>query len=158
MSTPTPETDPQTYDPYYRAWDGASVTADMAHAPEGDGDWVSVAHARRLERERDALARWKTEMLSVQPPLQEIGVALGLPLGASINDKILPALQALQAENAAYKALLLDPYVFFAMQHKACRPWRVAHDAWLDRVEALTGWEPFDQIEQYRANESTQTK
>ena len=65
---------------------------------------------------------------------------------------------ALQEEIATYKELLLDPYVFFAMQHKACRPWRKTHDAWLDRVEALTGWEPFDQIEQYRANESTQTK
>ena len=93
--TPTPETDQQTYDPTYRLWCGSKAKADMDHDDEGCGAWVPVAFARRLERERDALARWKAEALSVDPPWQEIGVALGLPLGASIHDKILPALQAL---------------------------------------------------------------
>ena len=54
----------------------------------------------KLIEERDALARWKTEALSVDPPWQEIGAALGLTLGATIHDKILPGIQALQANNA----------------------------------------------------------
>lgn len=84
MSTPTPETDA-----YWDSWDRCV-----------DSDEKDKAFAQRLEQERDALARWKAEALSVMPPLQEIGAALGLTLGDSIHDKILPGIQALQAGNA----------------------------------------------------------
>jgi len=52
--------------------------------------WKRIA--RRLERERDELRRWKTEALTVMPPYQEIGQEIGVTLGSSIHDKILPEL------------------------------------------------------------------
>lgn len=42
--------------------------------------------------------------------------------------------------------LLSEIYVFAAMKHKACDPWRKALDKWVDRVEALTGWDTFEEI------------
>jgi uncharacterized protein YacL (UPF0231 family) len=52
--------------------------------------WKRIA--RRLERERDELRRWKTEALTVMPPYQEIGQEIGVTFGDSIHDKILPEL------------------------------------------------------------------
>lgn len=58
--------------------------------------------------------------------------------------------ERLERERNELKALLEEAYVFFAMQHKACRPWSIAHNRWLDQVESITGWKPFDKIEDYR--------
>jgi len=62
--------------------------------PDSDTDETAKLGAiigalyRRIERLED----WKTEAISVTPPMQEIGAALGLPLGVSIHDKILPGI------------------------------------------------------------------
>jgi len=53
-------------------------------------------------------------------------------------------------------ALLNEAYVFIAMKHRACDPWRKALDDWQDRVEKQTGWRAFDQIENSRANETVE--
>ena len=57
---------------------------------------------------------------------------------------------------AALLDLLNEAYVFIAMRHKACNPWRVALDDWQARVEKQTGWSSFDQIEKF--NQNTKTK
>lgn len=49
-------------------------------------------------------------------------------------------------------ALLNEAYVFIAMRHRACDPWRKALDDWQARVEEHTGWSAFDQIKKSRAN------
>lgn len=51
-----------------------------------------------LRAERDELAGWKESAMSVCPPMQEIGQALGVSLGESIHDKILPGILALLAD------------------------------------------------------------
>jgi len=102
----------------------------MSDTPETDALYRDdhrpnlMGHARYLERERD---EWKTKA-------------------------ILHGNVALEPEEelGELKALLEDAYVFFAMKHKACRPWGEAHDQWLDKVEAITKWKPFDQIEKHR--------
>ena len=52
----------------------------------------------------------------------------------------------------ALLALLNEAYIFIAMKHRACDPWRNALDEWQERVEKQTGWSAFDQIEKSRAN------
>lgn len=52
-----------------------------------------------LTDQKNKLKAWKESMLSVPPPLQEIARELRLPLGQSIHDRILPAIQKLKAEN-----------------------------------------------------------
>lgn len=54
------------------------------------------------KRAKDAEA-WKESMLNVMPPMQEIGNELGVLLGDSIHDKILPGIQALKAQLAIFK-------------------------------------------------------
>jgi hypothetical protein len=46
-------------------------------------------------------------------------------------------------------ALLNEIYVFIAMKHRACDPWRVALDEWQSKVESLTGWNAYDEIEKF---------
>ena len=53
-------------------------------------------------------------------------------------------------------ALLNEAYIFIAMKHRACDPWRNALDNWQERVEKQTGWSAFDQIEKSRANNQGQ--
>lgn len=48
------------------------------------------------EKERDELAQWKESAMSVSPPLQEIARELGVGLGQSIHDKILPGIRELK--------------------------------------------------------------
>lgn len=78
------------------------------------GTWSNVAVAEifaTLDRERaevERLKSWQREMLAVTPPMQEIGHALGLGLGESIHDKILPGIVALKAELATLRSLLAE--------------------------------------------------
>lgn len=51
--------------------------------------------------EVERLQYWKESAISVTPPMQEIGEALGVRLGESIHDKILPRIQALRTGLAA---------------------------------------------------------
>ena len=46
---------------------------------------VSAHVCQETARERDELRRWKTEALPVLDGLQELGKALGLPLGSRIT-------------------------------------------------------------------------
>lgn len=50
------------------------------------------------------LEYWKESAISVSPPLQEIGKALGLRLGTSIHDKILPGIIAANEKIAHLEA------------------------------------------------------
>lgn len=54
------------------------------------------------QRATDAEA-WKESMLSVMPPMQEIGNELGVLLGDSIHDKILSGIKTLKAQLAIFK-------------------------------------------------------
>jgi hypothetical protein len=55
-----------------------------------------------LHRENAELKAWKAEAISIMPDYQ----AIGAELGASIHDKILPAIETLQAENAEIRKQL----------------------------------------------------
>jgi len=66
---------------------------------------ISRRSCEVLQRELEELRKWKESALSVTPPLQDIGRALGLTLGASIHDKILSGIQALQALQSAQSEL-----------------------------------------------------
>jgi hypothetical protein len=48
--------------------------------------------------------------------------------------------------------LLNEMYVFVAMKHRACDPWRNALDEWQFKVEKLTGWNAYEEIENHRKN------
>jgi hypothetical protein len=48
--------------------------------------------------------------------------------------------------------LLKEAYVFIAMKHKAFDPWRVSLDTWQEKVESITNWNAYEEIEKY--NES----
>lgn len=54
-----------------------------------------------LERENKELRGWKESAISVMPDYQAIGAELGVRLGDSVHDKILPGIKALKAELAA---------------------------------------------------------
>lgn len=61
-----------------------------------------------VKRELKELRSWKRQAIKVMPPLQEIGEVLGIPLGQSIHDKILPAVKTLkQDRDSARKAIKL---------------------------------------------------
>tara|TARA_R110000868_G_scaffold360906_1_gene622949 strand:- start:166 stop:459 length:294 start_codon:yes stop_codon:yes gene_type:complete len=60
--------------------------------------WDYKNLCEQLEQEAIELKAWKEAAMSVSPPLQEIARELGLPLGQSIHDRILPAIQRLKAE------------------------------------------------------------
>ena len=58
-----------------------------------------LAHLDALTAERDALARWKSEAMPVMDGLQELGKALGIPLGHRITGPdALASVDALTAE------------------------------------------------------------
>lgn len=59
-----------------------------------NGCWIE--RIKDLKKERDELAEWKRQALSVYPPMQEIGKELGLTLGDTIHDKILPGIITLK--------------------------------------------------------------
>lgn len=60
---------------------------------------VSAHVCRETARERDELHRWKTEALPVLDGLQELGKALGLPLGSRITGRdALAAVERLTRE------------------------------------------------------------
>jgi len=46
--------------------------------------------------------------------------------------------------------LLNEIYVFVAMKHRACDPWREALDEWQSKVERLTGWDTYTEIENHK--------
>ncbi len=50
----------------------------------------------RLYDENQDLKRWKAQAIETMPPYQEIAEALGLKVGDSIHDKILPGIQRLK--------------------------------------------------------------
>ena len=45
--------------------------------------------------------------------------------------------------------LLKEAYVFIAMKHRACDPWRNALDDWQSRVEVFTDWKAFEEIKNF---------
>lgn len=53
-------------------------------------------------------------------------------------------------DNIDRDMLLNEIYVFVAMKHRACDPWREALDEWQSKVESLTGWNAYNEIENHR--------
>lgn len=53
---------------------------------------VESRFVRPIEQELADLRRWKAEALAVLPDFQEIGREIGVTLGDSVTDKILPEL------------------------------------------------------------------
>jgi hypothetical protein len=47
------------------------------------------------QRENEQLKQWKTEAMEVMAPIDKIGKAIGVKIGESIHDKILPAIERL---------------------------------------------------------------
>jgi hypothetical protein len=46
--------------------------------------------------------------------------------------------------------LLREMYVWISIKHRAGNPWRNAFDVWQKKVEQLTGWDSFSEIEKWR--------
>lgn len=65
-------------------------------------EWVekSLLIVDSLLRELEVLRRWKAEAIEVMPDMQAIGKALGLRIGESIHDKILPGIEKLKQKAA----------------------------------------------------------
>jgi hypothetical protein len=68
----------------------------------------------QLQAEKDDLERWKTEAIQVEMSwdIQAVGDALGMRIGTFIRPKILPAIQALQAEKAELVEALRTTYSY----------------------------------------------
>lgn len=60
---------------------------------------------KQKEDEIMELKEWKKSAIKVMPPIQEIGKTIGVKLGESIHDKILPAIQELQSSVDKYRKL-----------------------------------------------------
>lgn len=60
----------------------------------------------KKDKELAELKAWKESAMSVMPPMQEIGKALGVRLGESIHDKILPGIERLKGYMNAYETEL----------------------------------------------------
>lgn len=98
MNTDTPETDDA-------ARKGAYFTLDKY--PETCGKQiVHIEFARKLERERNALQRWKDEAISVENDWQpqHLAALLNMPLGASIRKHLMSEVPKLIAERDALRA------------------------------------------------------
>lgn len=53
------------------------------------------------------------------------------------DGRFLPAMEKLERENAALRALISEPYGFFTFGHKALQPWGKALDNWCNRAKPL---------------------
>lgn len=58
----------------------------------------AIAHTANKNREIADFKRWKAEAIAVMPDYQKIGELLGLKLGQSVHDKIVPGIEKLQAD------------------------------------------------------------
>lgn len=66
---------------------------------------IGASVCRETARERDELSRWKAEALPVLDGLQELGKALGLPLGSRITgQEALAAVERLTRERDEARA------------------------------------------------------
>lgn len=59
--------------------------------------------ASATEKELRELRAWKQSAIAVMPDYQRIGKLLGVPLGESVHDKIVPALEALASRRGPEK-------------------------------------------------------
>jgi hypothetical protein len=66
----------------------------------GEGLIELAKEIERLRGENDQLQAWKKEAIAVMPDYQAIGKAIGVKLGESVHDKILPEINRLQAKAA----------------------------------------------------------
>ena len=57
-------------------------------------------------RERDELAAWKESAITVWPPSQEIARAIGVQLGESVHDKILPLIKQANSDRNSLRSEL----------------------------------------------------
>jgi hypothetical protein len=74
-----------------------------------------------LRKENEELKAWKESMLSVMPPIQEIGKAIGVKLGDSIHDKILPYISELQKKVEEWKQA-------YAEAKEEVNVWRMSYE------------------------------
>jgi hypothetical protein len=53
---------------------------------------------QQLQQQIDDLQKWKESAMVIMKDMQAIGKAIGVPLGQSIHDKILPAIQEMKQQ------------------------------------------------------------
>lgn len=90
------------------------------------------------EKRAEKAEAWKESMLSVMPPMQEIGNELGVLLGDSIHDKILSGIKTLKAQLAIFKPcveLYADTKARAWFGRDGCEPAQAA----LAKVEEMKG-------------------
>lgn len=110
------------YDPEYQE----EYDAICAHFSSG---WEAHSRWQQGQEEIEELRRWKAEALKVMPDFQAIGNALGIPIGETIHDKILPGIEKLKERAATptigarwVKAGEDRPGIVSGKQHKyVCR-------------------------------------
>jgi hypothetical protein len=63
--------------------------------------WVEHEHDKEVDeyqKEIQQLKHWKESAMSVWPDMQKIGDLIGVKLGGSVHDKIIPAIEKMQSE------------------------------------------------------------
>lgn len=87
--------------------------------------------------ERDRLSRWKDEALPVIDGLQELGRALGLPLGSRITGPdALSAVERLAAEVTRFRAELAEARAAIERVRLLADKWESPTQTWCDGREA----------------------
>jgi hypothetical protein len=77
----------------------SEIEALLEQEEEQIAMWVDFSLAENAE-----LLAWKQSAMEIMSPLQDIGKELSVRLGDSIHDKILPAIQRLNAKKTAAEA------------------------------------------------------
>lgn len=69
---------------------------------------LTFLEAEALKAEVNSLRQWKYEAIAVMPDFQTIGRLLGLKLGQSVHDKIVPGIVKLKEENERLRQKVLS--------------------------------------------------
>ena len=93
------------------------------------------------ERELSQLREWKESAIAVTPPLQEIGRELGLGLGQTIHDNILPGIVRLRAELSEARKIISEstPCLWEDGRRKELKEVVAERDAERDHADRLAG-------------------
>lgn len=75
------------------SWHGRHQLSPIQQQINADAETI-----KGLQDELEELRQWKRQAIEVMPPYQEIGKLIGVKLGESIHDKILPAIERLTLE------------------------------------------------------------
>lgn len=89
---------------------------EIMMASENRSDEVITTLERTIATLRDECARlreWKESAMKAMPDYQELGQLLEMPLGASVNEKLIPAIKLLKADKERLDWLEKHPFMAY---------------------------------------------